>query len=125
MLTDKKVKTFVSTSNVQGSKKFYNELLGFKLLSEDDYGVELEMNNTVLRVVTVAEPIQLQKFTILGWTVPDIHDTINFLKSKDITFEQYSFMEQDELGIWTAPDGTRVAWFKDPAGNLLSIDSKD
>ena len=125
MLTDKRIKAFVSTTNAQESKKFYNIVLGFKLLSEDDYGLELEMNNALLRISIVPEPLQVQKFTVLGWNVPGMHSTINLLKSKGIVFERYEILDQDEFGIWIAPSGTKVAWFKDPVGNVLSIDSKD
>jgi hypothetical protein len=49
---------------------------------------------------------------------------VEFLKSRGVTFERYDFLQQDENGLWEAPGGTKVAWFKDPNGNLLSIDQK-
>ena len=60
-------------------------------------------------------------FTILGWNVEDISANIRSLNEKGIQFEKYPFLEQDELGIWSAPGGTKVAWFKDPDGNILSL----
>ena len=123
MLTDKRVKAFVPAADADAAKKFYGETLGFKLLSEDNYGIEFEMNQVSLRVSFVsADHLQPQRHTILGWSVPDIQETQNFLKGRGIVFEKYDFLDQDENNIWTAPGGTQVAWFKDPAGNLLSID---
>jgi len=123
MLTDKRVKAFVPAADAQVAKKFYGQTMGFKLLSEDDYGIEFEMNHALLRVSFVsADHLQPQRHTILGWSVPDIQETQNFLKGRGIVFEKYDFLEQDENNIWTAPGGTQVAWFEDPSGNLLSID---
>jgi catechol 2,3-dioxygenase-like lactoylglutathione lyase family enzyme len=124
MLTNKKVKAFVITTNAQESKKFYSDNLGFKFLSEDPYGLEFELNNALLRISIVPEYTP-QKHTVLGWNVPDLYKEIDFLKNKGIVFEEYDFLQQDESGVWTAPDGTRIAWFKDPCGNLLSIDDKN
>ena len=125
MLTDKKVKAFVITTNAIAAKEFYNGVLGFKFLSEDEYGLEFEMNNSLLRVsITTAENAMPQKHTVLGWCVPDIYESVKLLKSKGIHFEKYSFLQQDENDVWKAEGGTKVAWFKDPNGNLLSIDEK-
>lgn len=120
MLSDKKLKAFVSTINPVNAKKFYMEILGLKLLSEDNYALEFDSNGTLLRITTV-EKLTLQPFTVLGWDVDNITDLIKSLSGKGVVFERYEFMEQDNLGIWTAPGGTKVAWFKDPDGNLLSL----
>jgi hypothetical protein len=59
---------------------------------------------------------------VLGWNVPDIAAAAGGLVKAGIQFERYPFFEQDELGIWHAPDGSvKIAWFKDPDGNVLSI----
>jgi catechol 2,3-dioxygenase-like lactoylglutathione lyase family enzyme len=125
MLTDKKVKAFVIAADAAVAKKFYRETLGFKLLSEDGYGLEFEMSNALLRISIVAgHQAQPAKHTVLGWCVPDIYEAMELLKSKGIVFERYDFLQQDERDVWQAPGGTRVAWFADPNGNLLSIDQK-
>jgi predicted enzyme related to lactoylglutathione lyase len=59
--------------------------------------------------------------TVLGWQVPDISATIRELEEAGVSFERYGQLKQDELGIWTAPTGAKIAWFKDPDGNILSI----
>jgi catechol 2,3-dioxygenase-like lactoylglutathione lyase family enzyme len=120
MLKSSKIKAFVSTTQPDKAREFYSVKLGLKLLSEDTYGLEFEANGAHLRISFV-EKLTPQPFTVLGWDTSDIVSTIKFLIENGITFERYTFIEQDDSCIWTAPGGTRVAWFKDPDGNLLSI----
>ncbi len=125
MLADQTVKAFAIASDPVSAKQFYGEKLGLKLLSEDSYGMEFELKGALLRISLVSsESATPQKHTVLGWSVADVLETLNFLKGRGIVFERYDFLQQDENGIWTAPGGTRVAWFKDSHGNLLSIDQK-
>jgi catechol 2,3-dioxygenase-like lactoylglutathione lyase family enzyme len=120
MLAKKKLKAFVSTVQPQKAIQFYRDILGLKLLSEDKYGFELDADGSYLRI-SIVEKLTPQPFTVLGWDSDDIISLIKSLNEKGVRFEKYSFIEQDPSGIWTAPDGTRVAWFKDPDGNLLSL----
>jgi hypothetical protein len=71
--------------------------------------------------VTIVKEVHAAGYTVLGWKVPDIVAAANGLIAGGIIFERYPGMQQDELGIWTSPDGAKVAWFKDPDGNTLSI----
>jgi hypothetical protein len=80
----------------------------------------LDASGTMLRVTPVPE-LATQPFTIAGWKVPDIDATVRALTGAGIEFTRYDGMTQDDLGIWTAPSGDRVAWFKDPDGNILSL----
>jgi predicted enzyme related to lactoylglutathione lyase len=120
MLSNKKLRAFVPTTKPDKAKSFYKDVLGLKLLSEDNYALEFDANGTLLRVTTVQD-LQPQKFTVLGWGVDDISSTIKLLNDKGIFCEKYDFFEQDESGVWTAPNGSKVAWFKDPDGNILSL----
>ena len=120
MLADKELKAFIPTLNPDKAKSFYKDILGLKLLSEDNYALEFEANGTLLRVTTVQE-LKPQEFTVLGWDVADIASTIKSLNEKGIVCEKYKFLEQDNLGVWTSPGGTKVAWFKDLDGNILSL----
>jgi predicted enzyme related to lactoylglutathione lyase len=120
MLSDKKLKAFVATTMPGKAKSFYNDVLGLKLLSEDDYALEFDANGTLLRIVTVQD-LKPQVFTVLGWNVENISSTIKSLNDKDIFCEKYDFFEQDDSGVWTSPNGSKVAWFKDPDGNVLSL----
>ena len=120
MLADKELKAFVPTVKPGDAKSFYKDILGLKLLSEDNYALEFEANGTLLRV-TIVQDFKPQPFTVLGWDVEDIISVIKSLNKKGIICEKYESLEQDNLGIWTSPGGSKVAWFKDPDGNVLSL----
>lgn len=120
MLANKKLKAFLPTVNAGKAKLFYKDILGLKLLSEDNYALEFDANGTSLRVIVVQE-LQPQAFTVLGWNVDDIASTIKSLNERSIFCEKYDFLEQDNLGVWRSPGGSKVAWFKDPDGNVLSL----
>ena len=120
MFGDKKLKAFVPTVKPAEAKSFYKDILGLKLLSEDNYALEFDANGTLLRL-TIVHEFKPQAFTVLGWNVADIAAVIKSLNEKEIVCEKYPFLEQDESGIWISPGGSKVAWFKDPDGNVLSL----
>lgn len=120
MLSNATIKTFVPTVKPQEAKAFYQGILGFKLLNEDNYALEFDAGSVLLRVIIVPE-LKPQTFTILGWNVKNIEAIIRSLNEKGVICEKYEFMQQDGLGIWTSPNGSKVAWFKDPDGNVLSL----
>jgi catechol 2,3-dioxygenase-like lactoylglutathione lyase family enzyme len=120
MLSDKKLKAFVPTTQPDKAKAFYRDTLGLKLIAEDNYSLEFDVNGTLLRVAIVSE-LTPHPFTALGWDVDDIVSEIKYLNSKGIQCEKYGFFEQDELGVWASPSRAKVAWFKDPDGNTLSL----
>jgi len=112
---------FVAITDAARAKSFYIDKLGLKLVSEDDFAVVLEANANSVRLTKVRE-FTPQPFTILGWQVASIEAAVKGLAAAGVSFERYGqFMKQDELGIWTAPNGAKVAWFKDPDGNTLSV----
>ncbi len=114
------VVAFVATAKPAAAKKFYRDTLGLKLLSEDQFALAFDCHGTMLRV-QIVEKVASGGYTALGWRVPDITKAVRKLVKKGAKFERYGFMEQDENGIWDAPSGARVAWFKDPDGNTLSL----
>lgn len=120
MLADKKLKAFVPTVKPNEAKSFYQDVLGLKLLSEDNFALEFDANGTLLRITTVQD-LTPQPFTVLGWNVDNIVTIIEQLNDKNVFCERYGFFEQDDFGIWTSPNGSKVAWFKDPDGNVLSL----
>ena len=124
MLSDKKLKAFIPTINPEKAKRFYMDILGLTLLSEDNYALEFNANGTLLRITTV-EKLNPHPFTVLGWNVDNIVFLIESLVNKGVVFERYNFFEQDKLGIWSSPSGAKVAWFKDTDGNLLSLTEND
>ena len=107
MLTNKELKAFVPTTKPDKAKSFYKDILGLKLLSEDNYAIEFDANGTSLRIIIVPE-LTPQGFTVLGWNVDDIASTIKSLNEKKVFCEKYEFMKQDDLGIWTSPSGAKV-----------------
>jgi hypothetical protein len=120
MLSDKKLKAFAPTIQPAKAKSFYKGILGLKLLSEDNYALEFDANGTFLRETIVPE-FKPQLFTVLGWNVENIVSIIKLLNKQNVFCERYEFLEKDDLGIWTSPGGSKVAWFKDPDGNILSL----
>jgi len=110
---------FIATKNRVSAKAFYGGTLGFPLISEDEYGVVYKMGAANLRITPLPD-FTPHQHTALGWNVDDVPGTVKALAAAGITFERYSFLEQDELGIWKSGTAA-VAWFKDPDGNILSI----
>ncbi|HXZ81630.1 MAG TPA: VOC family protein [Terriglobales bacterium] len=120
MLNAMKIMTFVPTRNPEAARSFYEKTLGLRFLSDDKFALIFDANGIILRLSRVPE-FKPDPFTILGWEVLDIQTAVAELQTKGVQFEKYGFPGQDEHGIWTAPGGTRVAWFKDPDGNVLSL----
>jgi len=113
---------FLVTNDAARATTFYRDVLGFGVVSEDEYGVVFDANGTMLRL-NKGRDFKPAQGTVLGWEVDDIHAAIRELSPRGVHFEQFNLpsMKQDELGVWTPPSGDRVAWFKDPDGNMLSI----
>jgi catechol 2,3-dioxygenase-like lactoylglutathione lyase family enzyme len=112
---------FVTIVDVERAKAFYRDTLGLRLLSEEPpFALVFDANGIMLRL-GMGKELPPVKGTVLGWQVPDAATAVKDLMQAGVQFERYGFMKQDELGIWTTPTGAKVAWFKDPDGNLLSI----
>ena len=120
MLASAKVVAFLATSDAARAKAFYGEVLGLRLLSEDGFAVVFDAQGTMLRVTIVQEVVPAP-YTVLGWDVRDIAAMVSGLAEAGVVFERYAWLQQDELGIWSAPGGAKVAWFKDLDGNVLSV----
>ena len=119
-MLNSKIMSFVATQNPASARKFYAEALGLTLVSEDPFAIVFQSNGTMLRVQKVHQLLPA-KHTVLGWEVPDILARIQELTKRRVRFERYEGVVQDEAGVWTAPSGAKVAWFKDPDGNTLSL----
>ncbi|MEK6324924.1 MAG: VOC family protein [Acidobacteriota bacterium] len=121
MLGSAQITAFVPTSDSERARQFYVDALGLGFVSDDPFALVLDANGTTVRVSKVGE-FAPQKFTVLGWEVSDIEKAVMDLEEKGVSFEKYGFPGQDERGIWTVPGGAaKVAWFKDPDGNVLSV----
>ena len=120
MLASNQIIAFVGTREPGRAKAFYRDTLGLRLVHEDPFALVFDVNGTMLRV-SIAPEVTPAKYTVLGWQVPDIKETARALEKAGVKLERFPGMSQDELGIWKAPGGARVAWFKDPEGNTLSV----
>lgn len=114
---------FLSIVDVARAKAFYSDTLGLRLVSEEPpFALVYNANGIMLRLVMAKVRPEFNG-TLLGWQVPDISAAVTELEKAGVAFERYGldFMKQDEQGIWTTPTGSKVAWFKDPDGNTLSV----
>ena len=111
---------FVPTKDAEKARAFYEGVLGLKFIKDDGFAMVLDANGIMIRVAKMKDFTPAQ-FTILGWQVTGIEKIVAGLQAKGVHFEIFGFFKQDSLGIWTAPTGDKVAWFKDPEGNILSI----
>ncbi len=112
---------FLFVTDRQRSLDFYRDLLGAALRSEDQYGDLLEIGGALLRM-TVMPGYVARPDPALGWEVADVAAAAAVLKGRGVQFTVYEGMGQDDLGVWTSPDGTsKLAWFPDPDGNVLML----
>lgn len=121
-LDSAKIMAFAAATDAAAAKDFYENKLGLKLVEDSPFALVFYAGGTMLRVQKVRE-VSPPQFTVLGWEVDDIAAKIKELMERGVEFNHYGmeFPKQDELGIWTTPDGAKVAWFKDPDGNTLSL----
>jgi catechol 2,3-dioxygenase-like lactoylglutathione lyase family enzyme len=111
---------FVITSKPDEAKTFYGDKLGFHFIVDDGFALVFDAHGTMLRVAKLQRFTPAQ-YTVLGWQVKDIGAAVNDLSAAGVPFERYEFMKPDAQGICTFPTGDKVAWFKDPDGNVLSV----
>jgi catechol 2,3-dioxygenase-like lactoylglutathione lyase family enzyme len=115
-----KLMAFLATRDGGRARAFYETTLGFQVLSDDGFALALDAGGTMVRIQKVAS-FEPHPFTALGWEVPDIDRAVDQLAAAGVVFARFAGVDQDERGIWRAPGGARVAWFKDPDGNTLSL----
>jgi catechol 2,3-dioxygenase-like lactoylglutathione lyase family enzyme len=120
MLGSHKIAAFIQITNVEKAREFYEGVLGLRFVKDDGFAAVFDANGIMVRASKMKEFTPLQS-TVLGWEVANIEEMVRALQNKGVRFEIFGFFKQDELGIWTAPTGDKVAWFKDPDGNILSV----
>jgi len=123
MLDSAAIIAFIPTTKPQEARHFYEHILGLEFVGEDAFALEFNANGVTVRVANVSSEKNFAPapFTILGWAVDTIDDAVRDLTDRGVVFEKYRALEQDALHIWESPSGARIAWFKDPEGNVLSI----
>jgi catechol 2,3-dioxygenase-like lactoylglutathione lyase family enzyme len=120
MLGSATITALVGTMKPEAAKAFYADTLGLKFIADDGYAMIFEGKNARVRVSRVPAMAPAQ-YAVLAFTVDDIEKSVDGLAANGVTFARFGFFVQDARGVWTAPDGTKVAWFHDPDLNLLSI----
>ncbi len=120
MLADAEVIGFIPVRSIESATQFYCGLLGLPIVRNDGFALVLSARGIKLRCVAVSDHTP-QPFTIFGWEVDDVNVAVRELGLAGIPSLRYQSLAQDEDGVWTAPDGSKVAWFNDPDGNILSV----
>lgn len=125
MLTELPLVGFIPTTDADRARRFYVETLKLTYVADEPYGVVVRAGPNMIRIVKLKEH-EPSAFTILGWETADLTQTVREMTAAGVKIERYDYLEHDELGIWHAPDrGAKVAWFKDPDGNTLSVSQHD
>jgi catechol 2,3-dioxygenase-like lactoylglutathione lyase family enzyme len=120
MLSDGKMIGFIPTTDYEQARAFYENKLEFQFVSLDQYAMVMRIGGHMVRIVKLAKFTPLQG-TILGWEVQNIEAVAAWLQKQSVAMEKYPFVQNRELGIWTTTSGDKIAWFKDPDSNVLSI----
>lgn len=120
MLESGKMVGFVATEDYDRARAFYEDKLGFQFVSLDQFALVMNTGENTVRIVRVKDFAPAQ-FTVMGWEVENIEAVVAGLKDRGVVFEDYPFIQNRESLIWSTPNGDKVAWFKDPDGNVLSV----
>ena len=120
MLASAKMVGFIPTTDYERARAFYEGKLGFHFISHDQFALVLSVGAHKIRITKIPNFTPLQG-TILGWEVQDIEAVAQWLTDRGVPPEKFPFAQNQQLGIWTAPSGDRVAWIKDPDGNILGV----
>jgi catechol 2,3-dioxygenase-like lactoylglutathione lyase family enzyme len=120
MLSSARLMAFVPIRDSKKARPFYEGVLGLRFVSDDGFALVMDSNGVTVRLAK-ASNFKPAVFTVLGWQVVTIDEAVSDLEKRGVRFEKFPGLPQDEHGIWTAPGGAKVAWFKDPDGNILSL----
>lgn len=118
--SDQRLLSFVPISDSSAAEAFYSEVLGLELTENTPFALVYRVPGGTLRLAKTPG-FKPQPFTLVGWEVPDIVSDMASLGGKGVEFLRFDGLPQDENGIWTVPDGTKICWFADPDGNVLSL----
>ena len=120
MLKSSPIIGFVPTTDAVRARSFYVDVLKLDFVSDDQFALVVRTQSSMIRIAKT-EKFTPVPYTVLGWEVSSIEEKVQALTTAGVAFERYPYLPQDDLGIWTTPNGNKVAWFKDPDGNLLSL----
>lgn len=124
VLRDATPVAFVPTADLERSRAFYVDVLGLEPLEDTPFGAVVAAGPVTVRLTPVPEVVPASG-TLLGWLVADVHDVLAALAGRGVVPLRFAGFDQDDAGVWRAPDGTAVAWFADPDGHTLSLTGTD
>jgi predicted enzyme related to lactoylglutathione lyase len=110
-----------SVDDVAKAKAFYGDTLGLDVSDEEMDLLQIRLGNGTVVMAYPKDNHSPATFTILNFPVDDIDAAVDELAAKGVTFERYEGFDQDAKGIARGPEGPHIAWFTDPAGNILSV----
>jgi len=122
MFADTKAYSGFAVDDLERAREFYGETLGVRTSAVSEEGGLMSLDLAGDRSTLVYEKPDFipATYTILNFPVDDVEEAVDELVSRGVRFERYDGFEQDEKGIARGP-GPDIAWFKDPAGNVLSV----
>jgi catechol 2,3-dioxygenase-like lactoylglutathione lyase family enzyme len=111
---------FLPSQDLRRSEQFFGGVLGLPLVSKSSFAYVFKCGGTTLRVTKV-DTLRPHPFTVFGWLVADLRLVVAELRERGTNFLRYEGLSQDDLDVWTTPNGDLVAWFQDPDLNVLSL----
>ena len=120
MLASGRLVGFLFTNDYDQARAFYVGKLGCEFVSQDQFALVVTLGGHMIRIAKIPNFTPAQG-TVLGWAVGEIDAVVGWLQERGVKLEKYPFVQDQKRGIWTTPDGGKVAWFKDPDGNVLSV----
>ncbi len=109
-----------ATANTEASREFYERKLGLRFVEDSPFALVFDVGGVMLRIQKV-EKVVAPPYSSLGFIIDNMESTVTNLLENGVEFERYEFIQQDDQGIWTTPDGAKVAWCKDPDGSVVSF----
>jgi catechol 2,3-dioxygenase-like lactoylglutathione lyase family enzyme len=123
MLAQETMAAFLSTTDAQRARAFYEGVLGLTYTGDHEHLMTFACGAARLNLQKM-DTVDPPQGTALGWTVRDLRGIMQGLQDRGVAFEHYDGMEQDASGVWSPVPGVGVVWFKDPDGNLLSLNGE-
>lgn len=120
MLTHSKLQSIIWTSRIAEAEAFYRDVLGLRLRTRSDGALVFDVGGGDLRVAPVPSTTP-SEHTVMGFAVSDVDSVIASLSARGVVFERFAGFPHAANGTVISPDGARVAWFRDPDGNILSV----
>ena len=120
MLKESRAFSGFAVDDIAAAKRFYGETLGLEV-EEEPAGLGLKLATGAAVFVYPKQDHEPAGFTVLNFPVDDIDQAVDGLKERGVDFERYDGFDQDERGIASPAEGPRIAWFEDPAGNVLAV----